>query len=167
MPQEDCAVIGSTMPPLPPDIADIVEAEKTLGITPEWDGKSNPRFLQILAPLTKDLLTIGGFELRLKISKQFVARDALAQLEFCFSGRRSAVPLWRIDWRPFHFHGNDGVPPDCPYETFDAESHEHGFSDNYLTPRAAHEGREPPCREAGGTAPRNPIGFPCLVRREV
>jgi len=120
------------MPSLPQDIAALIEGEKMLGVTPEWDDKSNPRHLEILVPLSVGLVTVGGFELRLKISKQFVARDALAQLEFAVHGRRSAIALWRIDWKPFHTHSNDGVPPDCPLETFKG-SHEHGFADHHIS----------------------------------
>ena len=123
------------MAKLPPDIVALVESEKTLGVTPEWNETSDPRYFEILVPLTVGAVTIGGFDLRIKVSKQHVARDAVAQLEFGLSGRRSAVGLWRICWKPFSIHQNDGFPADCPFETF-AGTHEHRFDDNYLSDEA-------------------------------
>lgn len=121
------------MPQLPHNIVALIEGEKTLGVSPTWDDKSNPRYLEILTPISHGSVTVGGFELRIKISKQFVARDALAQLEFVLRGRRSAIPLWRIDWKPFHTHQNDRIPPDSAFELFEQRSHEHPFVDNYLS----------------------------------
>jgi hypothetical protein len=115
---------------LPPDIIALIEGEKTLGVTPKWDKTSDPRYLEILTPLAVGEVTTGGFEIRVKISKQFVDRDAVAQLEFAMQGRRSAVALWRLDWKPFAPHDNNGVPETLGETIFG--SHEHRFHDNYI-----------------------------------
>jgi hypothetical protein len=119
------------MASLPPDIAKWIDSEKTIGITPDWDHKSDPRYLEILIPLSVNEVTIGGFEFRIKLSKRFVDRDCMGQLEYAVFGRRSAVELWRIDWKRFHSHPNDAFPPEFAFETFDG-SHEHPFHDNYF-----------------------------------
>jgi hypothetical protein len=119
------------MASLPPGIAALIDAEKTIGERPEWDEKNDPRYFEILAPLAIGAVTTGGFEFRVKVAKHFAARDATAQLEYAMYGRRSAVHLWRIDWKPFHIHDNRAFPPDCAFETYNC-SHEHPFHDNYI-----------------------------------
>ena len=117
------------MTALPADISALMRSDKTLGATPKWDEKSDSRYFSILHPLIISGLTVGGLELRLKVSKQHAARDALMQIEYSQSGRRSATALVRIDWKPFHTH---------PSITGTLTgSHEHGFEDNYLS----HENR--------------------------
>ena len=117
---------------LPQDIAELMAADKTLGSTPRWDVKSDSRYASLLHPLSVAGMTVGGFDLRVKISKQFIARDATAQLEFSPSGRRSATPLWRIEWKPFTQHPNGKYPPDFAFQTLTG-SHEHTFDDNFVT----------------------------------
>lgn len=116
---------------IPPEIAALVDRDKTVGSVPDWDDKIDPRYFKLVLPLAVGEVTVGGFELRLHISKQFVDRDAMVQLEYVRAGRRSAVELWRICWKRFHPHQNRGFPRDFAHETFDG-SHDHRFGDNYL-----------------------------------
>lgn len=132
------------MPQLPHDITALVEGEKSLGHRPEWDEESNPRWSEFVAPLISGHIGIGGFELRVKVSKQFTNRDCMAQLEYAPAGRRSAVELRRIDWRPFHRHQNNGLPVGDPLRLIDG-THDHTFIDNYI--EAEHRMR------AGGSLP--------------
>jgi hypothetical protein len=120
---------------LPTDITSLISAEKRLLTSPVWDVRRDPRYFQFLHPLSTDGVTVGGFELRAKISKQFISRDAMVQIEYSPSGRRDATELWRIDWKPFHVHTNTGHPKDCPYDTIDG-THEHPFYENYLASRS-------------------------------
>lgn len=117
---------------LPINIAALIDSEKTIDIDHGWDSKPNDKYLTILAPLAVSEVTIGGFDLRLKISKTFVARDAFGQLEYALHGRRTAVGLWRLEWRPFSIHDNGAFPPEFAWASFAQVSHEHRFEDNYI-----------------------------------
>ena len=90
---------------LPRNIVDLMGAEKRLNFRPQWDSDSDPRNFVLTAPLTVDEETVGGFELRARVSKQFVDRDAMLQLEFAATAR-SRVELYRCEWRPFGVHTN-------------------------------------------------------------
>jgi len=121
------------MPSLPPEIGRFVAADKELLTRPTWDEQSDSRYYVFTAPLRVEGITIGGLELRAKVSKQFVDRAALMQLEFALSGRER-VPLWRCQWRPFETHTNrNWGPPGYELSCFDRASHHHPFSENYVT----------------------------------
>ena len=115
---------------LPHDIAELVAAEKTLGATPNWDTQSDPKYVVFAYPLAVGDITTGGFQLRVKVSKRWVDRDCIAQLEFAPT-RRSSTPLWRMEWRPLMPHTNGGIPAEFAFATFD-DSHHHAFDDNFL-----------------------------------
>lgn len=117
---------------LPKDIAELVVAEKRLVARPKWDSQSDPRYFVFTAPLLVENVIIGGFELRAKVSRQHLDRDALMQLEFARSGRER-IGLVRCQWRPFETHTNKNWGP-AGYELrrFDGESHHHTFEHNYL-----------------------------------
>lgn len=118
---------------LPRDIVDLVYSDKRIAITPKWDEASDSRYLQFTVPLQFGEVTIGGFDLRVKLSKHHIDRDCLAQLEYAPEGRRSAEPLWRIEWRPFSVHSNPGWgPPGFEFDTYEQRSHNHRFEDNYM-----------------------------------
>jgi hypothetical protein len=119
------------MAKLPADLLNLVQTDKYLGRRPNWDEVSDPRYSKFIAPLTIHGSYLSGMELQVHVSKQWAHRDAMAQLEFAPTGRRSAIPLWRIDWRRFHSHVNKGKPADCPFQTFEG-THQHPFEDNYL-----------------------------------
>jgi hypothetical protein len=111
---------------LPRDICSLMESEKALVTVPDWNEKSDPRYIEFVHPLSVGEVTIGGFILRVKVSKQFPDRDACAQIEYAPMGRRSAIPLWRIEWRPFGFHQNGAHPPEFADHRF-AGTHDHVF----------------------------------------
>jgi hypothetical protein len=115
---------------LPTNIVELIKADKVASFT-KWD-ESDKLFFSMLAPLTTGHVTVGGLSLRVKISKEFVARDAMAAIEFGTT-RRNNEPLWRIDWRPQHRHNNkgNGVYP-FEWAEFDRISHDHNFFDNFL-----------------------------------
>lgn len=116
---------------LPDDIVKLIEIDKSLGMSPNWDDQSDPRYTVFTVPLTCGLVTVGGFKLRVKVSKRWVNKDALMQLEFSAAGKRSTVNLWRLDWKPIHVHTNSGVPPSGPFDTF-TDSHQHPFAENFI-----------------------------------
>ena len=120
------------MAALPKNIIDMVQAEKELPFRPKWDDISDPRFFVFTAPLKTDNLIIGGFELRAKVSKKHVDRDALMQLEFT-KARRERVELWRCQWRPFETHQNKNWgPPGYKLARFESLSHHHPFLENFI-----------------------------------
>lgn len=116
---------------LPAEIVGLIDAEKSLGAKPNWDDKSDPKYIVFAYPLTIDGMVTGGFQLRFKISKTWVDRDAVAQLEYRPAGKRSALPLWRIEWRPISPHTNAGMPDDLKFTTIEG-THHHPFLENYL-----------------------------------
>lgn len=121
---------------LPSDIVALIDSEKSLGEAPLWDETSDRRYVLFTAPLTVQAIATGGFQLRVMVSKRWVHRDAMMQLEFAPAGRRSEVRLWRLDWERFHTHVNGAAPQEHALETFSG-SHDHAFSDNYLVEREA------------------------------
>ncbi len=117
---------------LPNNIADLINADKELSFIPKWDSDDKDRHFEMLVPLTIDEVTIGGFSLRLRVSKEVLDRDAMAQIEYGTT-RRTSEALWRMDWRPFHSHNNKGNgPTGLEWAEFDRVSHEHSFTDNFL-----------------------------------
>src|SRR5258708_115345 len=116
----------------PPDIARYVGAAKTLPFRPRWVDDSGRNGVGFTVPLTTGGVTIGGFELRARVSRQVIDGDALMQLEYAVSTRQR-VPLWRCQWRPFETHTNPGNgPAGYEFRVFDGESHHHSFVDNYV-----------------------------------
>lgn len=117
---------------LPSNIVKLVEAEKEFLVRPRWDDQSDPRYFVFLAPLTIGEIIVGGFELRAKVSKQFVDRDALMQLEYATSGRKREE-LWRCQWRPFETHQNKAWgPAGFELAKFVRQSHHHSFHENWV-----------------------------------
>lgn len=117
---------------LPTDIVDLLRRDKFLEKPPIWDEKADKRYYFFVAPLSFGNVSPGGFELRVKISKTHIERDAMVQLEYAPAGRRSAVELWRIDWRPFSPHTNEGNCGRFSFQTI-AGTHHHPFCDNYMS----------------------------------
>lgn len=106
--------------------------EKSIGRVPEWDDQSNPNYYVITPALTvTGGVSLGGLGLRVKVAKRFVDRDALVQLEYAPTARRS-IPLWRLQWRPFETHQNKSWGPPG-YELAPVRgTHEHRFDHNYF-----------------------------------
>lgn len=120
------------MSDLPSNIAELVDAQKSLPFRPKWDDASDPRRWVFTVPLQVGEVIIGGFELRCRVSKQFIDRDALMQLEFARS-QRDRIELWRCQWRPFETHTNKKWgPPGFELQQFISQSHHHPFAENYL-----------------------------------
>ena len=118
------------MGPLPTDIESLVSAEKVLGGTPNWDSDANPKYVYFSYPLEIDGITTGGFQLRVKVSKRWPDRDCMAQLEYAPTAR-TAIPLWRAEWRPLSPHTNKGISTDYPFAQFH-DTHHHPFDENYI-----------------------------------
>lgn len=116
---------------LPDDIEDLIFAQKQLLHFPAWNADADRRYYVVVTPLTIGEITVGGFELRLKVSKRFVDRDAIAQLEWAAS-RQRRMGLWRIEWRPGGRHQNPAWGPAGHELEVIAGTHEHRFSDNWL-----------------------------------
>jgi hypothetical protein len=116
---------------LPKDIVALVAAEKLLTFRPQWDDKSDRRNFVITTPLSVDGVIVGGFELRVKVSKAHIDRDGFMQLEF--SKGREREELARIQWRPFENHANKAWgPPGYELKRFLGESHYHTFEHNFI-----------------------------------
>jgi len=124
-------VLSAPMTQLPADIVELIEGDKLLGEAPLWNEKADPEYEFFTAALTVGAVATGGFQLRVKVSKKFVHRDAIMQLEYAPAGRRSAMQLWRLDWKRFHTHDNDGLPPEHAFESYPG-SHQHPFFDNFI-----------------------------------
>jgi hypothetical protein len=117
---------------LPQNIALLVGAEKHLLNRPKWDYDSDPRYIVFTAPLDLVDGTITGFELRAKVDKNYIGRNALMQLEFAKTAR-DRIELSRCQWRPFEVHQNKNWgPPGHELRRFYRESHHHTFEHNYL-----------------------------------
>lgn len=123
------------MPTLPRDIATLICADKELAFVPKrWD-EADKNYFEVLVPLTAGEVTIGGFFVRVKISRGHLSRDAMAQLEFGQT-RRTSEPLWRLDWKPLHRHDNKGDgAPGYEWGEYDRVSHDHNFWDNFVPQR--------------------------------
>jgi hypothetical protein len=117
---------------LPADIAELIASEKAFASRPKWDSDNDPRYFVFLAPLTVGEVTVGGFEVRAKVSKQFVDRDAFMQLEYAVTGRKREE-LWRCQWRPIETHQNKAWgPPGYELAKFIRQSHHHPFAENWV-----------------------------------
>lgn len=117
---------------LPFEIQRLVDAEKQIAVRPKWNDQSNPRYLEFVVPLTADGVTQGGFEMRAKVSREHIGRDAMMQLEYTPSSRRR-LELWRCCWKPFHVHTNKAWGgPELSLQRFDRVSHHHPFLDNFV-----------------------------------
>ena len=154
-------MISVAMAELPQDIAELVAGEKVLGDAPIWDEASDPRYVVFTHSLTVGEPPTGGFQLRAKVSKRWADRDALLQLEYAPAGRRSEVPLWRLDWKPFHTHDNKGWPPDVPWESF-PRSHQHPFADNFKAEARRMRGSNLPAARAFPSDPNTLSDFLAL-----
>lgn len=120
------------MAKLPRNISALVEARKELGRSPSWDELSDGRYAFFTTPLTfAEDMTETGLQVRVKVSRRFIDRDAAIQLEYRPAGRRSIEPLWRIEWRPIGVHQNGDCPPDLAMARLTG-THQHRFDDNYL-----------------------------------
>jgi hypothetical protein len=118
---------------LPENISDLVFGDKRLAVRPKWNLDSDPRAFEFVAPLVSDGVGVGGFEVRARVSKQHVARDAMMQLEFAPTARKR-VELWRCCWKPFHTHTNKAWGPDgLAFARFEKVSHHHPFADNWVS----------------------------------
>ncbi len=107
-----------------------MRAEKSLGGTPNWDADSDPKYIIFSYPLQTGGVTTGGLQLRVKVSKRWTDRDCMAQLEYAPT-RRTAIALWRADWRPLSPHINRGNSKEFPYLRISG-CHHHPFSENYI-----------------------------------
>lgn len=116
---------------VPIEIVGLVSVEKTLGATPNWDDKSDPKYIVFEYPLAVAGVVTGGFQLRMKVSKTWIDKDACAQLEFCPAGKRTELVLWRVEWRPIGCHTNGAMPADHKFASISG-THQHTFDDNYL-----------------------------------
>jgi hypothetical protein len=129
---------------LPSDIVGLVNAPKLLLSRPQWDDKSDPRNFVFTVPLSVDGIVVGGFELRARVSKQHVDKDAFMQLEYT-KGARDRLELVRLQWRPFETHTNKAWgPPGCELQSFNRQSHHHTFSDNYIPEEKRMRGKSLP-----------------------
>lgn len=128
------------MAALPDQIDALVFGVKQLAYRPRWNPESNPRFFELVTPLISDGVGVGGFEIRARVSKQHVNRDAMMQLEYAPAGRKR-VELWRCCWKPFHIHTNKRWgPPGLEFARFEKVSHHHAFADNWVKDEARMRG---------------------------
>jgi len=128
---------------LPFNIEPLVSAKKRLNARPVWDGNSDRHYFTFLVPLIIEEGAETGFELRSKVSKIHIDRDALMQLEY--GHKRSKNELIRCQWRPFETHVNKAWgPPGHELESFDRRSHAHTFEHNYLISERRMRGRSLP-----------------------
>jgi len=120
------------MAQLPESIAELVSVPKSLPFRPTWDENSDPYYLTFHIQLISEARAVGGFELRAKVSKQFVDRDAIFQLEYAPAGSKG-MGLSRCCWRPNNTHTNKRWgPPGFEFCRFVKTSHQHWFEDNWL-----------------------------------
>lgn len=128
------------MAALPQNIADLVFGPKRLPVRPKWNPDSNPRFFEFVSPLVSDGVAVGGFELRARVSKEHVGRDAMMQLEYAPAAQKR-IELWRCCWKPFHNHTNRAWgPPGFALARLDKASHHHAFADNWVQGEARMRG---------------------------
>ena len=87
--------------------------------------------MEILAPLTLAGVTVGSFTLRGTCNKFRIDRDVLFQLEVGIPGKRTRLPLSRLEWRPqSETHKNPAINRTPPILIFG--SHHHTNAANWL-----------------------------------
>lgn len=119
--------------------------------------------MEILAPLTLAGLTVGAFTLRGTCNKQRIDRDVLFQLEIGIPGKRTRLPLTRIEWRPqavVHKNPAIGRTPSI----FIYGSHHHTYSGNWLEAQGRMREGNLPFAEAVTPDPETYSDFLDLVR---
>jgi hypothetical protein len=103
--------VARTRAPLPyiPDLPALVSAEKKIGAEPRWtlDGKDSDEYV-LCVPLSVDGVIREGVFLDANCHKSIPDHDVTFNLTykpvFGYSGA-----LIRLDWNPFHTHGNSGL----------------------------------------------------------
>jgi hypothetical protein len=81
-------------------ITALAEAQKRLLAGVSWSGADVDGVMQFVAPLALDGLTIGGLHLRGTCREPHPDRAVTLQVELASPGRRTRLPLARLDWRP-------------------------------------------------------------------
>lgn len=98
---------------------------------PKWNPNSDTLRFEFTSVLEIGGVVVGGLELRAKAHKTELGRDVCFQLEYS-PGSRTRTLLARIDWRPFHSHGNDACSDPLISLDIIQGSHFHDFTINYI-----------------------------------
>ncbi len=104
---------------------------KRLRRRPKWNANADKLRYEFTAVLELEGVVVGGLELRGKAHKTELDRDVCFQLEYS-PGILTRTILSRIDWRPFHTHGNDACVDEEVSLDVITGSHIHDFYLNYL-----------------------------------
>jgi hypothetical protein len=109
----------------------LVESWKDLPVGVKWSEPDDYGKMDIFAPLEVGGVTVSGFALRGICSKLRIDRDVLFQLEIGIPGKRTRLPLARLEWRPHsptHKNPATGGEPSCLI----FGSHHHTHEANWL-----------------------------------
>jgi hypothetical protein len=85
---------------MPSPIPDLALAQKSLLVGVGWSKADVDGVMQFSAPLAIGGLTIGGLELRGRCHVHHPDRNVMFQVEVTRPGKRTRIPLVRLEWRP-------------------------------------------------------------------
>jgi hypothetical protein len=85
---------------MPSPIPDLALAQKSLLVGVGWSNADTDGVMQFSTPLAIDGLTFRGLELRGRCYAHHPDRSVMFQVEVAPPGKRSRIPLVRLEWRP-------------------------------------------------------------------
>jgi hypothetical protein len=107
----------------------LVLAPKSFATAPRWTTRSDDDWVNLVAPLDIEGVTVEGLRFRGKAHRFRPEMQVTFRLEIMFGA--SVEPLVRLDWRPTAKHRNPANAPQ-PYRLASIEgSHLHPFDLNW------------------------------------
>jgi hypothetical protein len=141
----------------------LVDSWKDLPNGVSWSDPDVTGNIQMLVPLELAGVTVGSFTLRGTCHKERIDRDVLFQLEVGIPGKRTRLPLSRIEWRPV-----SGVHKNPPLDRKPSPpifgSHHHAHLPNWLESQGRMREGNLPFAEALDPDPPTYEAFLDLVR---
>jgi hypothetical protein len=111
----------------------LAEVEKQLRTAVRWSEPDSDGMMQFVAPLTLGEITIGGLHLRGSCYETARNRAITFQVELAAPGKRTRLPLTRLDWRPLaEPHRNRAHSDLALSRIYIFGSHFHRFDLNWL-----------------------------------
>jgi hypothetical protein len=115
------------------DLAALVDAPKRLPVSLKWRDRGHQDWLDLVAPLDIDGVTVEGLRLRGTTRETLRDENVMFQLEYTPPARSRVRggALWRIEWRPLTRHENKGCGPVELRYKLQTGSHHHPFHLNW------------------------------------
>lgn len=116
---------------MPNPYLSLVESWKDLPLGVKWSEPDAIGDMEMVVPLTLAGVTVASFSLRGTCNKERIDRDVLFQLEVGIPGKRTRLPLTRIEWRP-HSQTHRNPPVNGKPSPLIFGSHHHTNAANWL-----------------------------------